>query len=165
MTSRLVLREVNLDDASFLKKLVEDPDWIRFIGSRVFLNDAQVHQFIQSAFLDSYQKHGFGLFLVEQALVSTPVGICGLVKRPWLTCPDLGFALLPSFRGQGYALEASEAVLKRARETLTPPTIQAITDPENLPSKTLLRKLGFQNVSWVNPPGEKKPLELWDISL
>ena len=56
---------------------------------------------------------------------------------------DLGLAFLPAFRRQGYALEASRAMLEYAVAGLRLPRLVAITDPENAASAALLEKLGF----------------------
>ena len=42
-TQRLVLCKLTLDDAPFIYKLVNDPDWLRYIGDRNVhnINDAK----------------------------------------------------------------------------------------------------------------------------
>ena len=69
--------------------------------------------------------------------------MCGLVKRDKLEDVDLGFAFLPRFRSQGYALEAAHAVLGHARSAFALTRLVAIMTPANEPSQRLLEKLGF----------------------
>lgn len=143
-TERLKLRELTTDDAPFIVNLLNQPSFLRFIGDKGVrtLDDAQTY--LTNGPIDSYQRHGFGLYLVDLPDSNTPIGMCGLVKRDSLPHVDLGFAFLPEFWGEGYALEAAAAVLKYAREFLKLDRIVAITDPDNEASIKLLQKLGFE---------------------
>ena len=141
-TSRLRLRELTYDDAAFVMELVNDPDWLRFIGDRNVhsLEDARGYVDRVRA---SYDMHGFGLWVVEPLAGGGPVGLAGLLKRVTLEHPDLGFAFLPAGRGQGYALEATSAVLALARERIGLARVLAITNPDNVASQRVLERVGF----------------------
>jgi RimJ/RimL family protein N-acetyltransferase len=84
------------------------------------------------------------LNLVELKTEGTPIGICGLLKRDTLPEPDIGFAFLPAYWNQGYALEAAAAVMKHGRETLGVNVVLAITTPDNEASGKLLSKIGLR---------------------
>ena len=55
---------------------------------------------------------------------------------------EWGYRLVPESRGFGYATEASQALLARARETFSGELL-AIIDPANHASQNVCRKLGF----------------------
>ena len=55
---------------------------------------------------------------------------------------EWGYRLVPESRGLGYATEASQALLARARETFSGELL-AIIDPANRTSQNVCRKLGF----------------------
>jgi RimJ/RimL family protein N-acetyltransferase len=55
---------------------------------------------------------------------------------------EWGYRLVPESRGRGYATEASQALLARARETFSGELL-AIIDPANDASQNVCRKLGF----------------------
>jgi RimJ/RimL family protein N-acetyltransferase len=55
---------------------------------------------------------------------------------------EWGYRLVPEWRGFGYATEASQALLARARETFSGELL-AIIDPANHSSERVCRKLGF----------------------
>ena len=101
-------------------------------------------QYILNGPVASYERHGFGLCLVELKVTHTPIGMCGLLKRAELPDPDIGFAFLPDFWNKGFAFESAAAVLKDARERLNLARILAITNQDNEPSIKLLQKLGLQ---------------------
>jgi len=132
------------DDAAFILKLVNDPDWLRFIGDRGVRNLEDARQYIRKGPVDMYARLGFGLYLTELKDGRVPAGICGLIKRDTLDDVDLGFAFLPEFRGKGYAGEAASAALAYGRDVLGLPRILAITSPDNDRSIRLLDRLGFQ---------------------
>lgn len=145
-TDRLELREYTLQDAPFIYKLMNSEGWLKNIGNRNIktIKDAEVY--LQKNYLNSYEKYGFGPYLVSLKVCGTPIGSAGLYKRDNLEHPDVGIAFLPEFYNIGYALEASKAVMQFASEKLKIQTIVAITLAENLPSIKLLKKLGLSEV-------------------
>lgn len=141
-TQRLVLRHFTPDDDAFTLSLVNDPDFVRFVGDRGLRTFRQARDYLTDGPLDSYEAHGFGGYVV-QLRDGTPVGMCGLLKRDQLDAPDLGFAFLAEHRGKGYALESAIAVLEYERATHGLDRVLAIVSRENTRSIALLEKLGF----------------------
>jgi ribosomal-protein-alanine N-acetyltransferase len=152
-TERLVLRHLAADDADFIVALMNDPDWLRYIGDRGIRTADDARGYIASGPVDMYARLGFGLYAVELRDDGTPIGICGLIRRDWLEDVDLGFAFLPRFRGAGYAHEAAAATVEHARDTLGLDRLLAIVSPENEGSVRLLGKLGMTFERRAQPPG------------
>ena len=142
-TDRLVLRWLDTGDAEFIHELMNDPDWLRYIGDRGIRTPEDARAYLQQGPMAMYAEHGFGLYRVELREGGTPIGICGLIKRDALEDVDIGFAFLPQFRGRGYAFEAAEGTLEFGWRTLGLSRIVAIVSPENRVSMLLLEKLGF----------------------
>ena len=142
-TERLILRRLSTDDAPFVFELVNDPDWLRFIGDRGVRTLDDARDYIRKGPIDSYERLGYGLYAVERKEGGRPIGICGLVRRDFLDDVDIGFALLPAFRGKGYAREAARAVMSHARD-LGLDRILAITSQDNVASQRLLERLGLR---------------------
>lgn len=142
-TERLSLRELRPDDASFILALVNDADWLRYIGDRGVhtLDDALAY--IVHGPVASYARNGFGLYGVELRGSGETIGMCGLIKRDTLDHVDIGFAFLPQHRGRGYAGEAAAATLAFGHDTLGLDRIVAIVSPGNVPSRRLLELLGM----------------------
>lgn len=145
-TARLVLRHLVLDDedAAFIHALVNDPDFLHFIGERGVRTLDDARRYITEGPQASHTRHGFGLCAVVHRELQQPIGICGLLRRNTLPHPDLGFAFLAAHRGQGYGYEAAAAMLIHARDVLGLRSILAITAPDNEVSGRLLEKLGFR---------------------
>jgi RimJ/RimL family protein N-acetyltransferase len=142
-TGRMALRKLTTDDAPFIRELVNEPSWIRFIGDRNVRSDDDARAYLVRGPIAMYERHGFGLWLCESRETGEPLGMCGLIKRDTLEDVDLGFAFLPRYWGQGYAHESAAAVLAYGREVLELDRIVAITSPDNEASIRLLEKLGF----------------------
>jgi RimJ/RimL family protein N-acetyltransferase len=143
-TERLFLREMTPEDAAFILKLVNDPAWIQFIGDKGIRTIADARDYIVRGPMEMYSQLGFGLWLVELRHDRTAIGMCGLIKRPALQDVDVGFAFLPEYRGQGYAVESASAAISYGRRILGLTTVAAIMAPNNERSRRVLEKLGFQ---------------------
>jgi len=142
-TERLRLRELEAADAAFILELVNEPDWLRFIGDRGIRDLDAARNYIEQGPRAMQAKHGFGLWCVESRADGTALGMCGLIKRDTLEHVDIGFAFLARHRGRGYAREAAQGTLAHAGG-LGLKTLAAITDPANARSIHLLEGLGFR---------------------
>lgn len=144
VSERLRYRLPSPNDAAFYRKLMSEPDYVRFIADHGIRTEADAAAYIKAKTLARFAKQGVGLWLVELKDAGTPVGVCGLVIRKELSYPDLGFAFLGEYRGRGYGREAGQAVLDFASSELKLRTLCAITHPDNARSANLLTKLGFE---------------------
>ncbi|HUD96600.1 MAG TPA: GNAT family N-acetyltransferase [Woeseiaceae bacterium] len=142
-TERLMLRPFSPDDADFILAVLNDRDFMRFVGDRQVRSIEHAKAYLQTGPIASYARHGFGLYAVELKAAHEPVGMCGLLQRASLPDPDIGFAFLPAWRAQGLALEAAQAVLAEARDRWSLARVLAIVDPANERSIGLLRALGM----------------------
>ena len=150
-TARLSLRELDFDDAEFILELLNEPGFIRNIGDKGVRTPADARNYILQGPMDSYARHGFGLYAtclrhgaLDGAPAGTPIGICGLVKRDGLNDPDVGFAFLSRYWSRGFAVESAAAVLAHAKKALNLLRIAAITSPDNAQSIAVLEKIGLK---------------------
>ncbi len=143
-TPRLILRLLTLDDAQFMVTLLNDPSFFANIGDKGVRTVEQARQFLLDSHLASYERNGYGHYLVEEKETGKPIGTCGLINRVALGEIDIGFAYLPESWGKGYATEAALAVMKQAREQLGIAKIVAIVSPHNSGSIRVLDKLGLR---------------------
>lgn len=155
-TERLALRWLTADDAPFILGLLNEPSFIENIGDRGVRTVEAARGYIEQGAMASYRDNGYGLYMVERREDGEPLGMCGLVKRPFLDDADIGFAFKPAYWSQGYALEAAQAVMDHARHVLGLARVIAIVSPGNEPSIRLLRKLGleYQRMLELPTPGD-----------
>ena len=156
-TPRLRLRQLTVDDAGFVFRLVNDPAFLANIGSKGVRSLEDARRFIVDGPWTNQRKPGHGQFVIELKDGGEPVGVCGLLYRDTLDVTDIGFAVLANYRRRGLAWEAADAVLKYGRSTLGIASIVALTSEENLPSIGVLEKLGMKFERMVkmsdNDPG------------
>ena len=164
-TDRLVLRHLTTDDAAFIIELLNEPSFIQNIGNRNIRTNEDARSYILNGPIESYDKKGFGLFMVELKDSSTPIGMCGLLKRDNLPDVDIGFAFLPKYRMKGYAFESASAVLKYAKNTYGMKRILGIVNPDNTASIRLLEKLGLKFERMVKMPQDDFEIKLYGTDL
>ncbi|MEK8031632.1 GNAT family N-acetyltransferase [Ideonella sp. DXS29W] len=163
LTPRLRLRWLQPNsevDQRFIIELVNDPDWIAHIGRRNVSTCEQAEAFMRDGPVAMCQRLGFGLFMVERRDDATPMGMCGLIQRDTLPDVDLGYAFLPSARGQGLAREAAAAVVRWGRHEFGLKRVVAIVTPANFASLRLLASLGFTDEGTVQMPPDNETLRL-----
>jgi len=164
-TKRLHLRWLTEDDAALMLTIWNDPDFIRHVGDRGIRTETEARQAMHDGILKLYADLGYGPYLVESLDGGSPMGICGLFKRDHLDFPDIGYSLLPEFRGCGYALEAASAVMTHARDQLGLSQLKAIVSQDNAPSVRLLENLGMSFERVLRMPGEDEDVALYGIVL
>jgi RimJ/RimL family protein N-acetyltransferase len=164
-TERLRLREFTPEDASFIIELVNSPGWLKYIGDRNIKTTDQARAYLENGPIKSYHDNGFGLWMAENKVINTPIGMCGILKRETLEHPDLGFAFLPEYMGKGYAFEAATATLTFAKEKLNVQTLCAITVPDNQNSIRLLEKVGMKFNRRICFPNNAEELLLYKLDL
>lgn len=160
-TERLSLRKLSVGDAGFILRLLNEPSFLQNIGDKGVRKLEDARQYIVNGPMASYDKFGFGLFLVQEKTSGEPVGICGLLKRAELNDVDLGYALLPEFCSKGYAVESASGVMRLAKETFGLNRVVAITSPNNEPSIRVLEKLGFVFVGMIQLSPDSNELKLF----
>ena len=164
-TERLVMRRFTLQDAAFVRELVNEPEWLRWIGDRSVHTLEDAAGYLERVLLAQYERLGFGFYRVELAHDGTPVGLCGLVRREGMDDADAGFAMLARHSGRGYAGEAARRVVRHAREDLALTRLAGITRPGNAPSIALLERLGMRYERTIRLPGESVDLSLYGMAL
>jgi RimJ/RimL family protein N-acetyltransferase len=164
-TDRLILRELVPDDAPFMLELLNDPAYIRNIADRGVRDLDGARRYLEERWRASYAEHGFGLWVVVHRESGACTGLCGLVRREGLDDVDIGYAFLPAFRGQGYAVESALGVRAHARDVAGLTRLVAIVSPGNGPSIRVLEQLGMHFVRTLRLPGDTSDVALYATEL
>lgn len=143
-TKRLQLRPTKDIDLGDLADLYGDAEVMQYILPP--LNRTIVAEMI-NWFQKEWNQLGYGHFALFEKKSGKFIGQCGLQK--FLGKPDgkeveLAFVIAKAFWGQGYATEATEAVLDFGFTRGGLYRIVAVTMEENRSSKRVLEKSGFQ---------------------
>jgi [ribosomal protein S5]-alanine N-acetyltransferase len=162
-TSRLRLVPFAIIDAPLIFALMNDADWKTNIGDFNIQTLADAETRLRERYLTVWEKYGYGPFRVERVSDNAQMGMCGLFRREGLAEADVGFAFLPAYRGQGYAAEATEAIIAYARDTLKLPGVLAIALPRNIASIKVLERAGLRFEETVVLPHDPDPLARYAI--
>ena len=100
-TARLRLRQLHAGDAAFVVELLTDPDFLANVGDRGVSDLDSAGRYIAAGPIASYQRFGFGLYLMESKDTAAALGMCGLLRRDSHPDVEIGFALLPRARRRG----------------------------------------------------------------
>lgn len=144
-TERLLLRPWRVDDASVQREMWSERD-PRVPPHRRIDADGRptVEEFEEAIRAD--EPSSVRVLAVERKGVGDTIGYCGLIHggqgAQGVQGPELAFELLRRFWGQGYATEASWAVLDWARASGHERLWASVWD-WNTASRRVLGKLGF----------------------
>jgi len=152
-TDRLTLRRFEFADAPFVLGLLNEPSFIQNIGDKGVRTIEDAQRYLREGPMAMYERHGFGLWQVARKSDGVAVGMCGLLQRDNLPDPDIGYAYLPGFWGQGYAIEAAQATLRHAAGKFGLRRVVAVVSPGNTGSIHVLEKLGmkFERMHLMRP--------------
>lgn len=160
-SERLTLTEFTKSDAPFFYELVNDPAWKQYIGDRNINTTLDAEKYLEDNIIPSYEKFGFGFYVVKRKEDNASIGMCGLIKRDWMDYIEIGYAFLAQYRGEGFAIESSIATKEYAKQSLGIHKLAAITDIHNEKSGNLLNRLGLEFVKLISYPGENKKCRLY----
>ena len=137
-TARLVLRAPRLDDFEH---------WAAFFASdRSSMERGPLKRVdawhVWAADVALWQLRGYGAFGVDERASGAYLGEVGIYQPEGFPGPELGWFLVPSAEGRGYATEAAQAVMDWARETLGWTRLTSIIDPANARSIAVGLRLG-----------------------
>lgn len=157
-TQRLLITSLKREDNEFILELVNTEGWLKFIGNRNINTVEEACAYIEKI----NNNKNIRYWVVRLMQDKTAIGIVTLIKRDNLQYPDIGFAFLPQFAKNGYAYEATKAVLDYILQRTNYKQIVAITIPGNARSIGLLKKLQFHFEKSIV---DKEELQLYSIAV
>ena len=141
-TERLRLRPIEPHDREALHALWTEPAVRRFLWDDRVIDLGSVDDVIERS-AASFASEGFGLFALREPGRSALLGVVGIFRlRPGAE-PELIYSLTTACFGGGLASEASRAVIADAFERLGFARVLARTDPPNLASLEVMKRLGM----------------------
>lgn len=144
------------NDRALYESLVFNEDVMRQNYGRTFT--AEEAKMLFSAMLEANAEPGpLGFYRAD---VGGGFAGMGALTQNETGALEIEYALLPQFWRQGYGTALAATLVRMAAESGRSETVEAITDPGNLPSKRILIKAGFTLAKqYENDDGE--PVELY----
>ena len=142
ITPRLFLRTFRRQDLPLYAALNADPEVVRYLGGVPLTREHSdsIAEWAQ----ERYAEEGIGLLAVERREDGAFLGMCGLHHQS--SYPDdveVAWRLAHEHWGHGYATEAATGWLDHAFGPLDLPRVISITDPPNVRSLAVMRRLGM----------------------
>jgi [ribosomal protein S5]-alanine N-acetyltransferase len=152
-TKRLHVRRYTINDSDYFFALNGDNDVMRYI--RPAKTRVECDQFLQET-INSYEKDKrYGRWAVQDKFTKEFIGSFAIIPVEGKDQMQLGYALLPSQWGKGYATELTIAGIKYVFSKTPIDPLYAYTEGPNLPSQKVLLKAGFKP-NGINKDGEKE---------
>lgn len=156
-TERIGFFQWENSDMELARLLWGDPDVTRFICASGEFSEEDIAERLKKE-LDNHLKYHVQYWPIFEKTSNELIGCCGL--RPYdRTKYEIGFHLRPKFWGQGYAVEAANAVIEYAFKILGADALFAGHNPNNIASSKILKKLGFSYIGdeFYEPTGIYHP--------
>lgn len=144
-TERLTLRVPTMDDVDVLAAYWSDPETMKYIGKAgTGWTREQVVERIERA-MRFCSEHGMTFWTVVENESGTVIGQGGLVPIEF-NGPEieLGYRLGKPHWGKGYATEIARASAAYGFERFGHDRLVAVSYPENIASRMVLEKTGFE---------------------
>jgi Acetyltransferases, including N-acetylases of ribosomal proteins len=158
-TSRIGFSTWEKSDFDLALLLWNNPDVTKYISSGGF-SEEQIKTRFETELknMELYKIQYYPLFDLQ---TGNFIGCCGLKpSNISANAYETGFHLLPDYWGKGIATEVGEAVINYAFNVMKVNEIYAGHNPNNIGSKKVIEKLGFQYIedSFYEPTGLYHPL-------
>lgn len=159
-TTRLILRPPVAEDLDGWEEFTRDEAVMRFIGGA---GPRSIAWRALAAMAGSWALYGFGMFSVIEKRSGLWIGRIGPWRPEGWPGTEIGWALVRSAWGKGYALEGASAAMDWAIDTLGWTDIIHSIDPGNMASKTVATRLGsiHRGAGRLPAPFDNDPIEIW----
>jgi RimJ/RimL family protein N-acetyltransferase len=156
-TPRLILRPTRAEDLAGYIALMSDQEHVRFIGGAAPPSTVWRQMMTVAG---AWSLIGYSFFTVLDKQTGEFLGRLGPWKPEGWPSEEVGWSLLPSTVGKGYATEGAAAAVDWAFNHLGWPDVIHVIDPDNIPSRKVAERLGSTNQGPTRLPA---PLETFAV--
>lgn len=145
-SERLLLRPLRSEDEDAIFRLRSHPETFKYVEIKPYTTVERARNFIKAVEKDIANGEAFfwGIVLKEtKEVIGT---ICLWNFQKFKTQAEMGFEILPTEHGKGYGTEAVLTVRRWLADQEDFEIIDGITHEDNIPSRKLLEKSGFQQL-------------------
>lgn len=144
-TERLILEPFQLSHAEAMNVMNADPEVMRYIGPVETLTETR--NWIEDV-LGRWAKFGYSwwsIFLRQNGDFIGAACVQHLANKDGAPL-EIGWRLIPTYHGKGYATEAGQAAIDFAFGALGTDYLVAVADPDNEASQRVMQRLGMRYV-------------------
>ena len=149
-TARLLLPEWSDSDAALLARLSADPRVVRYIGDGQCWSPEKAAD-VSRGKVEHWRANGFGWRVAIEKESDEPIGFAALNYLGEATAGldpeqfEIGWWLLPSVWGRGFASEGARAICREAFTRVGAPSVVARLQPDNVASARVATRIGMSH--------------------
>lgn len=140
-TERLILRKFREADVPAYAAICADAEVARFLGDGRPLTGEQVWRQI-AVFLGHWELRGYGMWAATLGTDGSLIGRVGFHNPEGWPALEIGWVIVRSQWGRGFATEAARAVVPLAFEKLGEERVVSLIRPGNVASIRVAEKIG-----------------------
>lgn len=162
-TARLILRPPEERDLDGFAALMADEKSARYVGGQQGRSGAWRGM---AAMAGSWALRGYGMYSVIERSSGRWIGRVGPWQPEGWPGAEVGWGLVRSAWGNGYATESAETAIGWAFDTLGWSDVIHCIDPDNHPSARVAERLGSarRGSAYLPEPFDNSPVEIWGQS-
>ena len=163
-TKRLILRPFEESDFEDLKSVWGDSETMSFYAE---IHSEEKMKEIISEQIHTFQKYGYGLFVVKEKENGLFIGDCGITTQDidGVEEYEIGYRIKKDHWGLGYASEAARAVKEYAFENLKLERLCSYMESSHQQSRRVAEKIGMKlEKEYSNPNNRNLPTTVYSIT-
>ncbi|MCM1989379.1 GNAT family N-acetyltransferase [Oceanirhabdus seepicola] len=162
-TDRLLLRTLTRDDLDSVMDFWGNEEVMKYCGG-AGTRERELRAI--DFYINLQNEKGFSPYIVILKENCEIIGACGFNPTKKDHEIELIYHFAQKYWGRGYATEAGKACINYASNNLKPNKIIASIHPNNISSRKVLEKLGFEykGMKWFEATQEKEPYFEFPIS-
>jgi ribosomal-protein-alanine N-acetyltransferase len=144
-TDNLIIRPFLPSDAKDAAYYSQQPNVSYWMSDMVLHNEAEALSWINWLSEKFNTNEPFVIVAIEHKADHKCIGVVGVHAKAEIDNEvEILYGISDSYQGNGYATEASKALIQWAFKNTELKSLTAIVKPENIPSKVVIEKLGFE---------------------
>lgn len=160
-TDNLIVRPFLISDAKDAAYYSQQPKVSYWMSDMVLHNESEAISWIYWLNEKYNTKEPFIVLAIEHKVEHKCIGVVGVHAKAEIDNEvELLYGISDSYQGNGYATEASKALMHWVFKNTELKNLTAIVKPENIPSKAVIEKLGFECVDTKVIPYDS---QMWEF--
>ncbi len=152
-SERLGFRQWQASDLPTFAAMNGDAEVMRFFPAVLSVEESGA---LAERIMKGIEQYGYGFFAVDRLEESDFIGFIGLINTTFETyftpCVEIGWRLKKEVWNKGYATEGAKKCLAYGFETLKLDKIYSFTPLPNLPSESVMQKIGMEKAGTFEHP-------------
>lgn len=141
-TERCIVREMTVEDVEAFYEIYREPSITAYMEN-LFEDKKEEIRYVKGYIENIYAFYEYGLWTVLDKASGRVIGRAGISWREDTETVELGYVIAKPFQSKGIGFEVCQTILHYVKEELGIVEVCAYIKGENIPSKALIKKLGF----------------------